>query len=167
MKNFLFVVMLITACATPRTVIEHPWPTTAKPSALADVVQGADGYVLGTVVKAEADWTYDDPCGIIAGFLGRCDGTNTHKLTIQSSAYSMKVWVFVPARDTLPVPVGTRAIFIWNWYYAKRFADCRARAPMFSGTCPMDRLPAVLSLEAVASPSDSLFVADLFIRIRK
>jgi hypothetical protein len=161
----LTALLALTACAgrsVPHAIELRPWSTTAKVTALAGVVTEADGYLLGTVERAEEDWTYDDPCGIIAAILGRCDGTHAYKLTIRSDDYPKKLWVFVPARDTLVLPVGTQAVFVWTWYYAHQYALCRARSAMYASSCPTDRLPAVLSLDAVAAPGDSALVAYLF-----
>jgi hypothetical protein len=140
----------------------RPWPATAQIRALALAVNDADGYLLGTVEKAEADWTYDDPCGIIRTAMGRCDGTNAYKLTIRSETYPKRLYVFVPGRDTLPLTVGTRAVFLWKWTYAYRYQECRAHQAMSAASCPTDQLPAVLSRDAVAAPQDSALVADLF-----
>lgn len=140
----------------------RPWPTTAPLSALARAVDEADGYVLGTVEKAEAAWEYDDPCGIIAALLGRCDGTNAYKLTIRNADDPLRLYVFVPRGDSLALPVGTQAVFIWQFYYAARLQQCRAQAAMTMSYCPADQLAAVLSRDAVAAPGDSALVAWLF-----
>jgi hypothetical protein len=145
------------------TAIEsRPWPETAPINRLTYAVNEADGVLFGTVEKAEADWLYDDPCGIIASFLRRCDGTSAYKLTIRSETYPKRLYVFVPGRDTLPLTVGTRAVFLWKWTYAYRYQECRAHQAMSAASCPTDQLPAVLSRDAVAAPQDSALVADLF-----
>lgn len=161
---------MLGSCAPNRispTIEPRPWPSTAPFHALTREVHEADGYVLGTVEKAEPDWTYDDPCGIIATVLGRCDGTAAYKLTIRNADDPVRLWVFVPAKDTLVLPVGTRAVFVWKFYWAYRYADCRAKRGVSLSYCPADQLPAVLSRDAVVAPGDSSLVASLFAEKRR
>lgn len=165
MKAVLLLLCLVAGCARlpiARAIESRPWPTTAATVELERVVNESDGYVLGTVEKAEQDWAYDDPCGLIGSILGRCEGTHAYRLTIRNDGAPFWLYVFVPRGDSLALPVGTQAAFVWQFYYAVRYAQCRAQAAMTMASCPADRLPAVLSRDAVAAPSDSTLVAYLF-----
>ncbi|HEV8510667.1 MAG TPA: hypothetical protein VGQ48_09500 [Gemmatimonadales bacterium] len=161
------LLLLLTACAGRSTVTSteaRPWPTTAHSRALTDAVDEADGYVIGTVAEAEAQWLYDDICGWIANALNRCDGTNAYRLTIHSAQpFPRYLWVFVPRGDTLVLPVGTHAVFIWKQKWVRQLQVCEQRRrtglPL---VCDADRLPVVESLDAVAAPADSALVAQLF-----
>lgn len=163
---------VLVSCAPNRiapTIEPRPWPTTADITELERVVNEADGYMIGIVENAEQDWTYDDPCGFVDGVLGRCtDGrTDAYKLTIRDSGEPVQLYVFVPHGDTLVLPVGTQAVFIWQAYYAKRLQQCRAQRAMTLAYCPADQLPAVLSHDHVVAPGDSSLVASLFANKRR
>lgn len=162
-----WLLVFVAGCArlpVTRAITSRPWPETAALGALVHVVNEADGYVVGTVEKAEQDWLYDNPCGLIGSAFGLCNDGRTHayRLTIRNDGEPFWLYVFVPRGDSLAVPVGTQAVFLWQFYYAVRYAQCRAQAAMTLASCPTDRLPAVLSRDAVAAPGDSALVAFLF-----
>ena len=146
-----------------QAVESRRWPTTAPLRALQLTVNESDGYVLGTVAKAEPMWLYDDICGVIAGVLGRCNGTSAYRLTIRSTQPPMPLYVFVPHGDTLPLPVGTQAVFIWKLKWIRQLQVCEQRRRVgLPFVCESDRLAVMESLDAIAAPEDSALVADLF-----
>lgn len=147
----------------------NPWPITAPPNALALAVSDADGYVLGTVVRAEEAPTYDDICGVIMTVLGRCTETRAYRLTIRSAEnFPPRLFVFVPHGDSLPLTVGTYAVFIWKMRWVKQLHVCAERMRRGIGNyCESDHLPTVTSRDAVASPGDAALVASLFAARRR
>lgn len=167
-----WLLVFVAGCA--RLPISHaiesrPWPTTARLSALAEVVRSADGYTLGTVEQTREDALYDSRCGLLNAVLGRCDGTRAHRLSIRTDdgvRRPLLLWVFVPAKDTLVLPVGTRAVFVWEMTWVKRLWQCSEREGT-SSYCEMDELPVVLSLDHVVAPGDSALVTFLFAEKRK
>lgn len=162
--------LLATACARlpiAKAIPTRDWSATASHPDLVAQVDSADGYVLGVVEKAEPDGTYDTPCGLLAGLLGQCDGTHAYRLTVRHEGGPSRLYVFVPAGDSLALPVGTRAVFIWRTYYAARLHQCRAQSAMTMAYCPADPLVAVLSRDAVVAPGDSLLVARLFASLKR
>lgn len=161
----LLLSLFLAACAgLPITIEPRPWPTTAPLHALTLAVSEADGYQLGTVVRAEEDRIYDDICGVIMTVLGKCHETRAYKLTIRSAEnFLPRIWVFVPRGDTLVLPVGTQAIFIWKMRWIKQLEVCAQRMRRGIGNyCESDYLPVLTSHDDVAAPTDSAFVASLF-----
>lgn len=149
--------LLATACARlsiTDAIESRPWPTTASLRALTERVSHADGYILGTIARAQADWTYDRPRG----------GPATFHLTVRATDLQhWHLWVFVPQGDTLPLTVGTTAVFIWRFAYVYPLLICAQRRAV-TLVCPPDWLPVLQSLDDVASPADSTLVAELFAR---
>ena len=144
-------------------VASRPWPTTAPYHALTLIVNESDGYLVGTVAKAEPVWLYDDICGGIASLLGRCNGTSAYQLTIRSTQPPMPLYVFVPHGDTLVLPVGTQAVFIWKLKWIRQLQVCEQRRRVgLPYVCESDRLAVMESLDAIVNPADSALVADLF-----
>jgi hypothetical protein len=158
--------LLLVACARlpMSAIVPRPWPATATLTALTHAVNTADGYLLGTVAKAEPDELYNDICGVIASVLGRCNGTHAYRLTIRSEQdFPKRIWVFVPPGDTLPLPVGTQAVFLWKVRWVKQLEVCAQRMRHgFGAYCESDQLPTLASLDDVAAPSDSVYIAALF-----
>lgn len=165
MRRALWLVLLA-GCArlsvTP-AITTRPWPVTAPLAALVRVVREADGYVLGTVEKAEQKWIYDDVCGVIAGLLGKCNETHTYRLTIRNADRPFPLYVFVPRGDTLALPVGTYAVFIWRMAWVRQLGVCAERMRRGVGNyCESDNLPVLTSRDAVVAPEDSALVSHLF-----
>jgi len=163
----LLLSLFLAACAGLPVVDaleSRPWPMTAHLAALTDAVNEADGYVLGTVERAKEDRTYDDICGVIMTILGRCSGTHAYRLTIRSAEnFPPRLWVFVPAGDTLPLTVGTEAVFLWKMRWIKQLWVCAERMRRGVGShCESDYLPVMTSLDDVVAPQDSALVAVLF-----
>lgn len=166
------LLVFVAGCARlpiSQAIESRPWPTTARLPALAEVVQSADGYALGTVEQTREDALYDSRCGLVNAVLGRCDGTRAHRLSIRIDdgvRRPLLLWVFVPAKDTLVLPVGTRAVFVWEMTWVKRLWQCDER----NGTshyCESDELPVVRSLDHVVAPADSALVSFLFAEKRQ
>lgn len=161
-----FLLSLITYCARlpiVRAIESRPWPTTAQPKELQRVVNEADGFILGIVEKTFEDRKYDDVCGLFAGWLGKCNETHTYRLKIRGANEPIFLWVFVPRGDTLVVPVGTSAVFIWEMKWIKQLGVCAERLRLgIWPICESDELPVVLSLDNVAAPSDYELIAYLF-----
>ena len=162
----LVLLLVLAACArlhVSEAIPSRPWRETAKLTALEFAVDSADGYVLGTIERAQKDEIYDDFCGLHLG--GPCHETHAYRLTIRSASDTAppRLWVFVPRGDTLALPVGTTAVFIWRMRWIQELAVCAERFRRGAGDyCFADHLPIVPSRDNVVAPADSALVAALF-----
>lgn len=159
------LIVLILGCARlPLTnaIPTREWSRPVSWEALDSVMQEADGFVVGTVERAKKDPLYDD-CGGIAELLWKCNGTFTYRLTIRSHGDPLYLYANVPVGDTLVLPVGTRAVFVWAETWLRQLRVCweRLRLGMWH-TCESDELPVIRSLDHVLPPSDSARVAWAF-----
>ena len=126
---------------------------------LPDRIAKADGVSVATIAKMEADWTYDDPCGIIAQIAHRCDGTVTYRLRLEPG--SQYVWAFTPAYGSFGLFEGERAIFIWRKVAAYRYKSCREQQGLTRAACMADVIPALTDDLDVLPLADSSRVATL------
>jgi hypothetical protein len=158
-------VVLLAGCSRLRVVQAIPtrdWTRPVTDAALESVMTEADGFVVGTVERAKKDPLYDD-CGGIAEFFGKCDGTFTYRLTIRNDGDPLYLYANVPAGDTLVLPVGTRAVFVWGDTWLKQLGVCWERLRRGIGEhCESDQRAVIRSLDYVFPPSDSARVAWAF-----
>jgi len=166
MKVILLAALLAACARLPMVdaIESRPWPITASLRALTLAVDSADGYVLGTVERAVEDRLYDDFCGL--QLFGPCHETHAYRLTIRSDQdFPKRLWVFIPRGDTLALPVGTQAVFIWKMRWIEQLEVCAQRMRRGIGRyCESDYLPIVPSRDNVVAPADSALVAELFAR---
>lgn len=97
------------------------------------VMRKADKVVTGTITKVEANWEYDDPCGVLANLLHKCDGTRAYDVMIKRDVggdeYAM---IFVPHNDFVPLAPGLRATFLLTKLWVLPYQKCRQVAPTYS-----------------------------------
>ncbi len=128
---------------TPHLVPQEPreptaleWPDAAKNAAQAD------GTFVGTITEMKDDWTYDDPCGLLATALKRCEGTVTYRVKLADGQTTHYVWAFVSPYGDFGLHVNERGLFLWHKTVAYRYLDCRATQAMSSAYCSYDLLNA-------------------------
>ncbi len=163
----ILLVLLVAGCARLPITAAIPtraWTETARHDSLARAVERADGYVVGTVERADEAWLYDDICGGLSSLFGWCGGTVAYRLSIRATD-PIRLYVFVPRGDSLALPVGTRAVFLWEMAWIRRLQECGQRMRVgLPRVCESDELPVVPSRAHVAAPTDSAYVAWLFAR---
>ena len=119
----------------------------------------ADGISVGTIHKLEADWTYDDPCGLVAVIMKRCDGTVTYRMRIDPEGTWL--WTFTPGYGEFGLFDGEQGVFIWRKVWAFRYKQCKEQQGMTSATCPGDELPALIDDLDVLPIADSAAVREI------
>ena len=166
MKASLAIVTLLWACINspaPRLVPMPPQePNSVGWTEVAKRLTTADGVMVGTIRKIEADWAYDDPCGLVMILRHGCDGTVTYKLHIANDLHEKWLWAFTPAYGTFGLFVGERAVFIWHNTLTYRYQQCRQSQAITSSYCEYDFLDALTSDLDVLPPEDSARVTALF-----
>jgi hypothetical protein len=168
MNRYLFLIifslgmLMVGACAS-MTDPEPPRPaayifTPVMPKNLAMALRHADAVVQGPIKKIEAKALYDDPCGIMATLMHRCDGTRAYRVTVRTIRGDAEFMIFVPHNDYQPLPLGLAATFLLSKQWIIQFQKCRQGAPYTSGAvCPSlgDMAFVLLSTEDVL-PLDAL-----------
>ena len=160
-------ILLVASCVScingpaPKLVPVPPQEPTelAWTNELPQRIAQADGVATATIAKLEEDWTYDDPCGLVAAIMRRCDGTVTYRLHLQP--IDTYVWAFTPANGTFGLFEGEQAVFIWRKVVAYRYKQCREQAGMTTAMCPVDVIPALTSDLDVLPVADSVRVDSL------
>lgn len=138
----------------PQEPTEIQW-TAVLPERIAQ----ADGVAVATIAKMEADWTYDDPCGILTIIMHGCIGTVTYRVHLQP--VDKYVWVFTPAYGSFGLFEGERAVFVWHKIAAYRYKQCKEQQGMTSADCMADVIPALTDDLDVLPLADSARVATL------
>lgn len=160
-----FLLTLVLGCTRLRVMQAIPtreWTRPVTDEALDSVMLEADGFVVGTVERVFKDRTYDD-CGGIAELLRKCDGTFTYRLTIRNHGDPLHLYANVPAGDSLVLPVGTRAVFVWAETWLRQLGVCWERLRRGVGEyCEADNRAVIRSLDYVFPPTDSARVAWAF-----
>ena len=171
MRTLYPMLMLVASCGGLRITQAIPtreWTRSVSDRALFDsVMREADGFVVGIVERAQKDPLYDN-CGGIAAFLGKCDGTFTYRLTIRNAGDPLYLYANVPAGDTLVLPVGTSAVFVWAETWLVQLGVCWERLRRGAGEyCEADNRAVIRSLDYVFPPRDSARVAWAFTSRRR
>jgi len=118
--------------------------------------QKADGTTVAVITKIDEDWQYDDPCGILATALHRCEGTVTYRVTLQDwQTHTHYVWAFVSPYGDFGLHVGERAVFLWHKTVAYQYNKCRSQQAVSSAYCSYDLLNAFQSDYDVLPIADS------------
>ena len=147
---------------TPKLVPIPPQePDSAGWIEAAKRIQEADGLMVAKITELSEDWQYDDPCGIVAIALHRCEGTVTYKLHIENAADDHWLWTFALAYGTFGLFKGEEAVFIWRQLPIKKLKECKEYAAMSSAYCGYDILDVLTSNLDVLPVVDSLKVDSL------
>lgn len=166
MKRLLFLLLgWALGCInspTPTLVPMPPRePTALEWPAAAENAQQADGVFVAKIVEMKPDWTYDDPCGLVAIALKKCDGTVAYRVKLANGERSHYVWAFTPAYGVFGLYVGEEATYLWHRTVAYKYSKCRQQQAVAASYCDYDLLDAFQSDFDVLPIADSAVVANL------
>ncbi|SRR6266550_178259 len=140
----------------PREPVSYEWVEAGQ-----NVVQ-ADGTMVASIAKIEEDWLYDDPCGILASALHKCEGTITYRVTLKNATDERYVYAFVHPYSDFGLHVGERAVYLWHRQPVRKYQKCKAQQAVTSAYCDYDILDTFQSDYDVLPVSDSARVDSLF-----
>jgi hypothetical protein len=137
MSRLVALLLLLVGCYHyPEPPVPQGYVFTPRtPSHLDSLLAHTSAVLQGTVTKVEPDWSLDDPCGIVAGLLHRCDGTRAYTVTVQTASGDGAFLIFVPHNDYVPIQPGLTATFLLHKTWVVPYLKCRGIAGMTSNAC--------------------------------
>src|SRR6266487_1495561 len=100
-----------------------------------EALHSANAVLQGSITKIEADWRYDDPCGVIATAMRRCNGTRAYQVTVATTRGDATFFVFVPHNDYQPLTLGLSATFVLSKQWINALQRCHEVRALTSTAC--------------------------------